>query len=89
MNQIAAVAEPLIEDPGGKVLVEPEFKVNVGIEGPVWFAQQPALPVGIFLAELGLMLWLLVKGVNVPRWKEQASAARKPASVVAAVGLGF
>jgi len=41
-----------------------------------------------FLAELGLMLWLLVKGVNVPRWKEQASAARKPASVVAAVGLG-
>jgi hypothetical protein len=42
-----------------------------------------------FLAELGLMLWLLVKGVNVPRWKEQASAARKPASVVAAVGLGF
>jgi hypothetical protein len=42
-----------------------------------------------FLAELGLMLWLLVKGVNVPRWKEQASVPRKPASVVAAVGLGF
>jgi hypothetical protein len=28
-----------------------------------------------FLAELSLMLWLLVRGVNVPRWKEQASAA--------------
>jgi hypothetical protein len=42
-----------------------------------------------FLAELGLMLWLLVKGVNVPRWKEQASVPRKPAPVVAAVGLGF
>jgi hypothetical protein len=29
-----------------------------------------------FLAEASLMLWLLVKGVNVQRWKEQASAAR-------------
>jgi hypothetical protein len=28
-----------------------------------------------FLAELSLCLWLIVKGVNVQRWKEQASAA--------------
>jgi hypothetical protein len=28
-----------------------------------------------FLAELSLCLWLLVMGVNVKRWKEQASAA--------------
>lgn len=28
-----------------------------------------------FLAELALMLWLLVMGVDVPRWKEQARAA--------------
>jgi hypothetical protein len=28
-----------------------------------------------FLAELSLCLWLLVKGVNVQRWKDQASAA--------------
>jgi len=32
------------------------------------------LPLG-FLAETLLMLWLLVKGVNIPRWQEQASAA--------------
>jgi hypothetical protein len=29
-----------------------------------------------FVAELSLMLWLLVMGVNVQRWKEQARAAR-------------
>jgi hypothetical protein len=29
-----------------------------------------------FLAEASLMLWLLVRGVNVQRWKEQAGAAR-------------
>ncbi len=30
-----------------------------------------------FLAELSLCLWLLVKGVNLQRWKEQAGAAGK------------
>ncbi len=29
-----------------------------------------------FVAEMSLMLWLIVKGVNVRRWTEQASAAR-------------
>jgi Domain of unknown function (DUF4386) len=28
-----------------------------------------------FVAEASLMLWLIVKGVNIPRWKERASAA--------------
>ena len=39
---------------------------------------------GIF-AEASLMLWLLVMGVNVKRWKEQADAAVEPPSVDAAV----
>jgi hypothetical protein len=28
-----------------------------------------------FVAEAALMLWLVVMGVNVQRWKEQASAS--------------
>jgi hypothetical protein len=28
-----------------------------------------------FLAEASLMSWLIVKGVNIQRWKEQTSAA--------------
>lgn len=30
-----------------------------------------------FVAEMALMLWLLVRGVNAQRWKEQAGAAGK------------
>jgi Domain of unknown function (DUF4386) len=29
-----------------------------------------------FIAELSLCLWLLVKGVNVPKWKEKSNALR-------------
>jgi len=36
----------------------------------------PYLKVLGFLAEMSLMLWLIVKGVNVQRWNEQASAAQ-------------
>ena len=34
----------------------------------------PAILVPAFVGEASLCLWLLVKGVNVPKWKEQASA---------------
>jgi uncharacterized protein DUF4386 len=42
---------------------------------PLANALSPYVLVLGFLAELLLMLWLLVKGVNVQRWKEQNSAA--------------
>jgi hypothetical protein len=35
-----------------------------------------------FLAEASLMLWLLVMGVNVQRWKEQAGVARSSDGVL-------
>jgi hypothetical protein len=35
----------------------------------------PAILLPAFVGEASLCLWLLVKGVNVQRWKEQASAA--------------
>src|SRR6266849_5682828 len=35
----------------------------------------PAILVPAFIGEVSLCLWLLVKGVNVEKWKEQASAA--------------
>ena len=42
---------------------------------PLANALSPYVLVLGFLAELSLMLWLLVKGVNVQRWKQQAAAA--------------
>ncbi len=36
----------------------------------------PYLKVLGFVAEMSLMLWLIVKGVNVRQWKEQAIATR-------------
>ncbi len=35
------------------------------------------------LAEASLMLWLIVMGVNVQRWKAQAGSAREPPSIAA------
>ena len=35
----------------------------------------PALFVPIFVAELSLGLWLIVRGVNVVKWEERATGA--------------
>jgi hypothetical protein len=35
----------------------------------------PAILVPAFIGEASLCLWLLIKGVNVPRWNERVSAA--------------
>lgn len=36
----------------------------------------PAILLPAFVGEVSLCLWLLIKGVNVERWKERASAAK-------------
>jgi len=36
----------------------------------------PLIVVPAGIAELSLCLWLIVKGVNVPKWKEKANASR-------------
>ena len=41
---------------------------------PLAAALSPSIEILGFLAEVALMLWLLVRGVNVPRWREQFSA---------------
>src|ERR1700678_4669621 len=52
MNQIAAVAEPLIEDAGREVFIEPELEIYMRVERTIGFPQQPPLPVGVFFSKL-------------------------------------
>jgi hypothetical protein len=35
----------------------------------------PAILLPAFIGELAMGVWLLVKGVNVPKWDEQVRAA--------------
>lgn len=37
----------------------------------------PAIVLPAFVGELAFALWLVVKGVNVPKWEEKARAARR------------
>lgn len=36
----------------------------------------PAILLPAFIGELSLCLWLLVKGVDVPKWEERVKAGR-------------
>lgn len=40
----------------------------------------PAILIPVFIGEASLCLWLLVKGVNVPRWEERAREGGRPAA---------
>jgi hypothetical protein len=41
----------------------------------------PAILIPAFIGELSLCLWLLVKGVNMPKWEKLASAGRVSGAV--------
>jgi hypothetical protein len=55
-------------------------QAGAGLRVPL--ADAVLVPVGVFatLAEMSVMLWLLVLGVDSQRWNEQASIAMKPTS---------
>jgi hypothetical protein len=36
----------------------------------------PAILIPSFIGELSLCLWLIIKGVNVPKWEEKARRLR-------------
>lgn len=70
--------------------------VLLAIDGLGWMLYlSPPLATSLFsliavasgLAEIPLMLWLLVVGVNAQRWKEQASTARKKISAETASAM--
>src|SRR4030095_10929840 len=51
MREAGAVAVPLIGDAAREVLEDPELEVDARIERPLRPAEQPALPVGVRLAD--------------------------------------
>ena len=63
------VAEPLVCDPTGKILVDAEFKIHPRIKRPRRTPQQPAIPVGVFLAncqDIGFLRHIPAGPVVVP-----------------------
>ena len=52
------------------------FSLVTLLSGPLAKSLSPYFVVPGILGELTLTMWLIVRGVNVQRWKEQAGAAR-------------
>src|SRR5256885_3146641 len=52
VDQVDAVTHPLIGDSAGKILVKAEFEIETRIEVTEGLGNQPALPIGVGLAEL-------------------------------------
>lgn len=53
VDQVAAVAHPLVEDAGGEILVQAKFQVDMRVEGLIRLAEQPSLPICVFFAQFG------------------------------------
>ncbi len=51
MNHIDGMAHPLIGNPAGEFLVQPELAIDLRIERPIRLGQQPFAPIGILLAD--------------------------------------
>src|SRR3984957_1717751 len=52
MDQVDAVAHPLVWNSAGKLLVQPELKIKLRIEGTIRLVHQPGAPVRVLLADL-------------------------------------
>ena len=59
----------------GVLLVIDGFGWTIFLFPPLAITLFPLIATASGLAEIPLQLWLLVRGVNSDRWKEQASAA--------------
>src|SRR6202044_2541227 len=52
MDQVDAMAQPLVRNPTGKILVQPELKIKLRIERAIRLVHQPGAPVRSLLADL-------------------------------------
>ena len=78
VNQVRPMTEPLIENAGGKVAIQPEFHINVRVEWAVRFSQKPALPIGIFFLYERRMFAVIELRNAPPAWLIHIPLLRDP-----------